>query len=464
MFRIILFAILWNSIFGRMSLDFWTKPKFAKNCEGDCGEMRLLKDRNGNWGDRNDYKVEGIGKFPSFAGFALVRPETNNNLFWWYFPAQNGDKNAPLLLWLQGGPGGASLFGLFSEMGPLELKSPLGPATQRPTHWNKEYAMIFIDNPVGAGFSFTTEDAGYATNTKVDVAKDLWVCMLQFYTIFDDVAANDFYITGESYGGHYVPAFGAYIHAMNQQAGDRKINLKGVAIGDGWIDPVNQVKGYADLVFNFGLASVSEKEVVQEYVDRIEGAILLGDTTSAFNIWDEMLNGDIYPYANYFHNITGSNDYDNVLRINAPESFEYYSSFVNQASVRKAIHVGNATLNDGSQCEKHLVPDVMRSLKSELAILMENYKVLVYSGALDIIIGAALTELFLPTIEWSGSEEFIASKKIIWSVNSEIAGYVNSVRNFTYVIVRNGGHILPYDQPENCLDMIDRFVKGKSFN
>merc|ERR1719499_330233 len=109
-----------------------------------------------------------------------------------------------------------------------------------------------------------------------------------------------------------------------------------------------------------GLASTTEKQVIQNYVDKIEKAILAGRNLDAFNTWDEMLNGDIYPYANYFHNITGSNDYDNVLRINAPESFEYYSSYVNQPSVRKAIHVGNATLNDGSQCEKHLVPDVMR--------------------------------------------------------------------------------------------------------
>ena len=42
-------------------------------------------------------------------------------MFMWYFPAQNGDADAPLTIWLQGGPGGSSLFGLFSEMGPYSL-------------------------------------------------------------------------------------------------------------------------------------------------------------------------------------------------------------------------------------------------------------------------------------------------------------------------------------------------------
>merc|ERR1740123_3022994 len=134
--------------------------------------------------------------------------------------------------------------------------------------------MIFIDNPVGADYSFTTVDEGYATNTKVDVASDLYACLRQFYSVFPDVQKNEFYITGESYGGHYVPALGAYIHEQNQNPNNAKINLQGVAVGDGWVDPVNQVLGYADLVFNMGLASVTEKKVIQNYVDEIEKAIL----------------------------------------------------------------------------------------------------------------------------------------------------------------------------------------------
>lgn len=55
-----------------------------------------------------------------------------------------------------------------------------------------------------------------------------------------------------------------------------------------------------------------------------------------------MLNGDIWPYANLFHNMTGSNDYDNMMNTDAPASFNYYSKYVELPAVRKMIHVGNA--------------------------------------------------------------------------------------------------------------------------
>lgn len=57
--------------------------------------------------------------------------------------------------------------------------------------------------------------------------------------------------------------------------------------------------------------------------------ITSGNMLEAFTAWDQMLNGDVFPYANYFHNITGSNDYDNLMNTNAPEEFSYYAKFVN---------------------------------------------------------------------------------------------------------------------------------------
>lgn len=75
-----------------------------------------------------------------------------------------------------------------------------------------------------------------------------------------------------------------------------------------------------------------------------------------------MLNGDVFPYPNYFHNVTGSNDYDNLMNTNAPKSFSYYTKFINKPEVRKAIHVGNATFNDGHECEMHLLNDFMVSM------------------------------------------------------------------------------------------------------
>jgi vitellogenic carboxypeptidase-like protein len=55
------------------------------------------------------------------------------------------------LLWLQGGPGGSSLYGLFVENGPFSVTPDL-KLVKRPTSWALSHNIIYIDNPVGTGF------------------------------------------------------------------------------------------------------------------------------------------------------------------------------------------------------------------------------------------------------------------------------------------------------------------------
>lgn len=118
--------------------------------------------------------------------------------------------------------------------------------------------------------------------------------------------------------------------------------LAGVAIGDGWVDPVRQIDAYPDMMFGQGMISSAQKMTIRRYCDEAIEAIEKGDMVGAFDVWDKMLNGDIWPYANLFHNMTGSNDYDNMMNTNAPASFNYYSQYVNLPAVRKMIHVGDA--------------------------------------------------------------------------------------------------------------------------
>ena len=198
--------------------------------------------------------------------------------------------------------------------------------------------------------------------------------------------------------------------------------------------------------------------------------------TEAFHVWDEMLNGDLYPYPNYFHNISGSNDYDNFLRTDAPAEFSRYGAFVNRPDVRAAMHTGNATLNNGHACELNLVADFHVSFADELIDLLDQpspvsgkpYRVVVYSGQLDVIIGAALTEAFLYKLPWSGLAAYKAAERTIWHSDDPkaadpVSGFVRTVGNFSQVLIRGAGHIAPYDQPARSLDMIHRMVRGRPF-
>lgn len=273
-----------------------------------------------------------------------------------------------------------------------------------------------------------------------------------------------------------MPAIGAYIHEQNTKMEKPLIPLAGIAVGDGWVDPVNMIPAYPNMVFNMGMADDSEKAKIADYCQRSVALIQKGDMSGAFNVWDQMLNGDIWPYANYFHNITGSNDYDNFLNTNAPASFDYYAKYLNQPAIRKALHVGNTPFGtNASDCEMALVPDFMVSYRQEVETLLSStaptYNVLMYSGQLDVIIGAALTENFMPMMQWPGRNAYMAAQKKVWRINpsdTEVAGYVRQVlqpggSNLTYAIVRAAGHIVPGDQPQRAKEMIRKFVEGEEY-
>lgn len=396
----------------------------------------------------------------SYAGFLTVDKRYNSNLFFWYFPLQEV-ANAPLLLWLQGGPGGSSLFGLFVENGPFFVDADLN-LHKRKFAWTSHYSVVYIDNPVGTGFSFTNEDEGYSRNES-DVANNLYSALSQFFTLFPELSKVDFYITGESYAGKYIPSLAYLIH---QESSPKKIYLRGIAIGDGWSDPETMIPCYGDYLYQIGLIDELERKYFKSEADKIIYFISIKDWTSAFQVMDALLDGDLTGYPSFFYNVTGMSNYYNFLQAKPPSDYDHFNKYLEIPDVRRSIHVGKLPFNNGTIVEQHLMSDVLQSVKLWLAEVMNFYKVLVYSGQLDIIVAAPLTEAMLQTVNWQYADEYQCAKKTVWKVrpdDSEVAGYVRKVHDFYQIIVRNGGHILPYDQPEATLDMLDRFIYNKPF-
>ncbi|GAA6086288.1 probable serine carboxypeptidase CPVL [Tachysurus ichikawai] len=224
--------------------------------------------------------------------------------------------------------------------------------------------------------------------------------------------------------------------------------------------------GYADFLYQTGMVDELQRQYVKQQTDDGVKLIQQEKWIEAFKVFDTLLNGDLVPYPSFFQNATGCTNYFNYMQCQEPEDQEYFSRFVTLPTVRSSIHVGNLTFHDGSEVEKHLLQDVMKSIKPWLGVLMDNYRVLMYSGQLDVIVAAPLTERFLPTVNWTGADEYKQAERYYWKVqpsDTEIAGYIRQVEEFYQVIVRGGGHILPYDQPARSFDMIDRFLSTKGF-
>jgi carboxypeptidase C (cathepsin A) len=99
-----------------------------------------------------------------------------------------------------GGPGASSLFGLFAEHGPYRLNASLYPIKNEYS-WANEYNVVYLDNPRQTGYSYS--DAGTLCHDWTCYGADFDAFIRQFVAAYS-LGANEVYVTGESYGGHYV--------------------------------------------------------------------------------------------------------------------------------------------------------------------------------------------------------------------------------------------------------------------
>ncbi|XP_072934775.1 venom serine carboxypeptidase-like [Epargyreus clarus] len=394
----------------------------------------------------------------SYAGLFTVDKKYDGNQFFWYFPAMIPDKDAPVLLWLQGGPGAPSEFGLFIENGPVHIVNK--KFKRRRYTWALSHHVIYIDSPVGTGFSFTRDPKGYCTN-QTQVGEHLYSSLIQFFQLFPELQQNKFFVTGESYAGKYIPTVAYTIHRKNPDA-KIKINLKGIAIGNGLCDPEHQLV-YSTYLYQIGLIDWNQAQIYADYENKIINLIQEQQWYDAFETFNVLMFGDVSNGKNIFPNMTGFNFHYNFMHTNNYFGFKEVVPMLQKSFVRKAIHVGNLTFNTGKEVEKYLKQDVMQSVAPIISELLDHYNVLMYNGQLDVIVAYPLTLNFLRNLNFSGSKEYATAKRYQWWVDGELAGYVKQAGRLVEILVRNSGHMVPTDQPTWALDMITRFTHEKSF-
>lgn len=123
------------------------------------------------------------------------------------FEARNNPNNAPLAAWFNGGPGCSSMIGLFQENGPCRFENGESTPSLNPYSWNNYANMLYIDQPIGVGFSYGNDPV---TST-LTAAPYVWKLIQAFYDQFPKYENREFGIWTESYGGRtcYKPSLRA---------------------------------------------------------------------------------------------------------------------------------------------------------------------------------------------------------------------------------------------------------------
>ncbi|MBA0629932.1 hypothetical protein Godav_002073, partial [Gossypium davidsonii] len=183
------------------------------------------------------------------------------------------NKEDPVVIWLTGGPGCSSELALFYENGPFSISDNMS-LVWNEFGWDKASNLLYVDQPVGTGFSYSSDRRDIRHNEE-EVSNDLYDFLQAFFAEHPEFAKNDFYITGESYAGHYIPAFAARVHRGNKAKDGIHINLKGFAIGNGLTDPAIQYKAYPDYALDMGLIKKTDYSLINKLVPVCEFAIKL---------------------------------------------------------------------------------------------------------------------------------------------------------------------------------------------
>lgn len=185
--------------------------------------------------------------FDMYSGYVNVT-SAPDYLFYWFFGAQNNADTAPLIIWTNGGPGCTAMEGATTEHGPLSLfdikescsnggsSSKCDYTLQLSTNtysWNVHANVLYLDQPRNVGYSF-----GYGSPSKSseEAAQDFIVFYQNWLELFPEFKGRKLIIAGESYGGHYIPAWAGAIVDYNEQNKANPIPLSAVVIGNGCVN------------------------------------------------------------------------------------------------------------------------------------------------------------------------------------------------------------------------------------
>ncbi|KAG2683640.1 hypothetical protein I3843_10G041800 [Carya illinoinensis] len=189
--------------------------------------------------------------FQQYAGYITVDEKQQRDLFYYFVEAETEPASKPLVLWLNGGPGCSSVgAGAFCEHGPFK---PSGDILVRNDYsWNKEANMLYLESPAGVGFSYSTNKSFYDSLNDELTAQENLVFLERWFKEFPEYKSRNFFITGESYAGHYVPQLAQLI--IKSQV---KFNLKGIAIGNPLLEFNTDLNSRAEFLWSHGLISDS---------------------------------------------------------------------------------------------------------------------------------------------------------------------------------------------------------------
>lgn len=336
-----------------------------------------------------------------------------------------------MLLWFPGGLGITLSRTIFLYNGPFYV-SDFGTLKFEDQSFTSNHSVIFIDHPVGTGYSYSDD---YDSISELEVVSFL----TQFFKVFSDYQKNDFFIGGDSYGGRQAVLAAREVKNCKSCS----VNLKGVIIGNGAID-LGLQEMRADYMYGLGLLDEVQRDAMKE---------------------SELKRKNICDLVSKF---TGLENPMSILKNSGLDKLKenaQFSNWLRKNETRRALHVGHRYFTPEMEApmtvKRKIMNDLEVSAMPALENLLESHRVLMYNGQLDLIFPYQSTVNMIKSLKWSAVAEFKNASRNIWRVGGKVAGYSRSSGNLQEVMLRKAGHLVPFDQLRWTCKLLYSFTRGE---
>ncbi|CAO4365638.1 unnamed protein product [Caenorhabditis nigoni] len=428
--------------------------------------------------------------FNHYSGF--LQAATDKFFHYWLTESSRDPANDPLVLWLNGGPGCSSLDGLIEELGPFHVKDNGFSVYYNQYAWNKFANVLFLESPAGVGFSYST--SFNLTVSDDEVSLQNYNALVDFLSKFPEYKNREFWITGESYAGVYIPTLAVRI--LNDKFNFP--NFKGVAIGNGALNFPNNYNTmvpfyyyhalvrddlYNDVSKNCCDNNIETCDIYSKFFDPNcrDKVINILDGTNELNMYN-LYDACYYdPSSNLkkafierqMRRTVGLPERKHNAATNLPLCAQTNNTYnyLNRAAVRKSLHIPSS-LPAWEECSdevgKKYVVTHFNVIAEFQTMIAAGIKILVYNGDVDTACNSIMNQQFLTSLNLTVlGEQEIVNKAWHYSgqTGTAVAGFqTRFAGNLDFLTVRGSGHFVPEDKPRESQQMVYNFLHNLDYS
>ncbi|XP_075729758.1 venom serine carboxypeptidase-like isoform X1 [Rhipicephalus microplus] len=406
-----------------------------------------------------------LANVTAYSGFITVNSTCNSSLFFLFIRSKKNDTGDPLMLWTMGGPGLSALFVELLANGPLafDTKAEKYLSVRNNTLVNLAN-IIYLDLPVGAGYSFTHRNDCYSTSLE-NINDHVMEFLRQFLLLFPEYICRDFYLAGESYAARYSVSIA---NRMLNTSDNKQLILKGVIGGNGFLGSILDLADSSDFMYQLSMVDKKGRNEFHKKFQQMKNDSHNPSLTLKIvqELSQTLFINDMSPTL--YQNVTLYHDYlSPLLTERSPSLLGSFLLLYNNSEVRNALHIGpNVTFEyNNTDLLRGLATDYLRNISPMVSNVLNKTNVLLYTGQLDPLFPSVKQRDYLSKLQWKEADAYKTARRVPWTPPipyNGFAAFLTKTSNFTYGVILGMSHYGAIDKPDEVYFLIKEFVTNYS--